>query len=232
MKKINVIFFLAMMVLAGGCSLGGGTTDQVETPVCILSVYNANADEDAEVDMSLNSVQVNNTPIAYKTFLDYFQLDPGEKTIKFTTTSSGTKVIDTSFTLVNFKAYSLFVTKRNSSAKVISILTLDEGMMTTNTNTMVRFINLSPDSPDVDVKLVGESNVFASNVPFMLMTPYKELAPVDFTVKIVRSSDGTELQTVQLSSTSSGYYQTIVLSGYNSSPVGGANTLTTKVLHN
>ena len=227
MKKLSVVVLVA--VFAAGCGLGGGTSDQVVTPLSILSVYNANADADADVNMTINSVQVNGQAIGYKTFLEYFQLDPGDKAIKFKT-SGGTTVVDTAFTLLGFKAYSIFLTKKKSG-KLVSVFTLDEGNLVTSTNTMVRFINLSPDSPDVDVKFVGQPNVFASNMPFMLAGPYTEIPSSDYAVQIVRSSDGQLLATASLSSTGSGYYQTIVFSGYNVSPVGGANTLTAKVIH-
>ncbi|CAN5136272.1 hypothetical protein BH09BAC3_BH09BAC3_31820 [soil metagenome] len=229
MKKI--IVFLITTMLAGGCSLSDGTSNQQVTPVSLLSVYNANADADADVNMSLNSVQVNTTAIAYKTFLEYFQLDPGDKIIKFTTASSGAMVIDTSFTILGFKAYSLFLTKKKNSTKVVALFTKDEGTLVSKSNTLVRFINLSPDSPAVDVKFVGEPTVFASNVPFMQITAFTEILSLNQSVQIVRSSDGQLLTTATLSSTGAGSYQTIILSGYNSSPVGGANTLTTKVVH-
>jgi len=230
MKKIGALMLMgSMIVLMSGC-LKDGSTNQVPVAQTSVSFYDADPDGNT-LGIIMNGTQINSVAFQYKTYTGYATIEPGVKTLKFTSVSTTNSLHDTTYTLAAFKAYSVFVSKRPNTATLTSVLTDNSGVISTTGNTLIRFANMSPDSPALDIKIVGqETKPIAVGLRYLQVGNYVEFASSDDTVEIRRSSDGHLVQSIALTSLTGGTFQTIILSGYNVPPPGNLNSLSIKVV--
>ncbi len=183
MKKFGALVLMgSMMVLMNGC-LTDGSSNQTPPIQTAVSFYDADPDGNT-LSIFMNSIQINSIAFQYKTFTGYANLEPGDKTLKFTSVTSGASLHDTTYTLIAYKAYSIFVGKRPNSSNLVSLITDDSGKIGTAGNTLIRFVNMSPDTPAVDVKIVGqEATPIATQLRYLQAGNFVEFVPSDDTVE-------------------------------------------------
>lgn len=106
----------------------------------------------------------------------------GERNIKFRPFSASNTIVDTVFNLEPNDAYSIFITDTYESAE--ALLLRDNTSAPAEGNAKVRFINLSPDAPGVNLKADGEVESLFGDITFQESTEFKEVEAdaYDFTV--------------------------------------------------
>src|SRR5436190_650384 len=101
----NWTIFISLIVLTACVDK---TEVPEQQPVGYVNLYNAAADG-TSLDIYLNDTKVNGTPFDYSKLSGYLNFPVGSNTIKFNSYNTTTKVLEKTFSVAEFKAYSLFV---------------------------------------------------------------------------------------------------------------------------
>jgi hypothetical protein len=183
----------------------------VNQPAALVTVINASPDSQP-LDFFMNQNRVNNAPIAYSDRLDYFRAYPGNRTANFYIAGSQQKVISDSVTLQVNKYYSIFLANHVSKPDVVfladSISAPAAGMAS------IRFGNLSPDAPAVDLGIKGGA-LLASNVSykgFSLFVPVQ--GDNTYTLEIRQAGTSTVLASISNRTLHGGAIYTVWLQGF------------------
>ena len=227
MKRIafTLLTTVSLFVLSTSCKLKEDPIDQ--GPISRVSLYHTSPNA-PNFDIFVDDEQINNVPFEYAKFTDYLRFSSGNRNLKFRTFGGTAVAIDTTITLEPDENFSLFVIDELANASVM--LLVDNPEPPPASNSRIRFINLSPDSEPLQLKIkdvalpltVGQSFTDASN--FMNI----EAKTYDFEI----TSGGTKVLELPGSQLQSGWFYTIYVIGYVTPPNGNTNTLSAQVVTN
>lgn len=119
--------------------------------------------------------------LTYRSFTEYLPVAPGSYNIKVY--SAGTKtppVIDTSLGIPDKAILTVAVTGR--LAYIILLSVSDQPLTKTPGMVNIKFVNLSPNAPNVDIAL-PDGTVLFKNVPFKGNTEYIAINPRNYTLQ-------------------------------------------------
>jgi len=226
-KRISRITFtilpvFCLLILSLSCELNEDNVDPVE--VALVSLFHTSPDG-PNLDILIDNERINNVPFEYGTNTGYLQFSPGNRNLKFRPYGGGTIGIDQTITLEPDEDFSVFVVDEYDKATVLSLW--DNPDPPAAGNARVRFINLSPDSEPLQLKIkdvtipltVGQSFKDASQ--FMNV----EAKSQDFQI----TSGGNVVLELPASVLQDQAYYTIYVIGYVTPPTGNTNTLSAKV---
>ncbi len=184
-------------------------------PTALLTVIHASPNEPA-VDFYLNGDRANNAPISYGTGVDYFSALAGQRTANFYNAGSFTPIVATApITLEQNLAYSLFLDSLGPKPGIL--LLTDTLVKPISGNAGVRFVDLSPDAPAVDLVIQGGATVtanktFKGHSSFMPVTGQS-----NFTFQVLKHGTTTVLASLSNVSLTNGYLYTVMFEGLNAS---------------
>ena len=187
-----------------------GKNDYTPPPAAYVTFFQASPGEQP-LDLYFNNNKVNQIPLNYGDDIDYFQAYPGLRTVNLYH-SGGTSVVYTdTITLKPNIAYSLFMVNTASDPGILlvtdSISRPAAGMAT------VRFINVSPDAPAVDLA-VKDSAAFVSNKAFKGFSSFiPKAGGKTYNFEIRQHGTSTVLATMSGVTLNSGLVYTIWLHG-------------------
>jgi hypothetical protein len=201
----------------------------VAPPTALMTVIQASPDEPA-LDFYLNSSKVNQVPLTYGTGIDYFSAIAGNRTANFYNSGTfGSPVVTAPVTLQPNMAYSLFMD--NVPANPGILLLTDTLLKPPGGKAGVRFVDLSPDAPAVDLAIQGGATV-TSNKLFSGYTSFISVpAQSNFTFQVLKSGTSTVLATLPNVTLVSGYLYTVMLEGLNT-PTNSTDALTVEMINN
>jgi len=214
--KTNSIFkrkFILPACIIGLASLLSSclkdTGSDYSPPVSLVSFFQASPDQ-TSLSLYLNNNKVNVGPIAYGTGLDYFRAYSGLRNVNVNTYGVNNQVFTDTVTLKPDQIYSLFLTnKANQSELVVLKDTITQPQPNTAS---VRFIDLSPDAPNVDLVL--------NNDPTVTNKTYKgfsKFLPVTgnsvYSIQVKQAGTNTVLATLDNITFSSNRVYTIIFAG-------------------
>ncbi|MEQ8244094.1 DUF4397 domain-containing protein [Fulvivirga sp.] len=222
-----VSFFIGLFILTSCLD------DESPSPeYAYLSLYHASPDTDA-VDILIGDSQVNSQPFSFKDYSErYISVLPGSKSLEFINEDNETSILDTTFSFEKNKYYSVFIADSLNSIETIvfgdsvNLESLDEG------EAMIRFIHMSPDSPDVEV-LANDDELFAS-ISFKNGTPFEPFnVESDFSLTF-KATTGEEsiLLTDPNVELQAGRLYTIILTGFLNAPEGNSNEISYDIIKN
>jgi hypothetical protein len=110
--------------------------------------------DNQEVDSSL----------AYLENTGYLTVGAGTRNLKVNVANTTTTVINANVPFVAGKSYSVFAV--DSVSKISPLLLLDSFATPTSTQSIVRFVHLSPNAPAVNVSVAGTTTTLFSGVTF------------------------------------------------------------------
>ncbi len=178
-------------------------------PVALVSFFQASPDEPL-LDLYFNNNKVNWNPISYGTGLDYFNAYAGQRTVNFYVDNTMSQLYSDTLTLKANNVYSLFLVNAPASP---SIVVLNDTISRPAANTAsIRFVNLSPDAPAVDLALndtVQVSNkIYKGASSFIPVTGNKT-----YTFQVRQKGTTTVLASLSNVFLTPGYVYTIMLTG-------------------
>ncbi|HEY5826534.1 MAG TPA: DUF4397 domain-containing protein [Cyclobacteriaceae bacterium] len=196
-----------------------------------VNLYNAAADG-TSLDIYFNNTdtKVNQNPFDYSKYSGYLNFPVGSNTVKFNEYNTTTKVAEKTFNVVELKAYSLFVIYED--AQLGTLLLEDVSPEVTTGNARVRLVQISPDSPALDIAITDDKTYF-SNTAFKSASSYIEI-PANGTekdFKIIKSGTDSVISTVKLKLDETKYY-TLVAKGFFHPPTGNNNKVTLQLIPN
>lgn len=227
MYRIGIATLIASIFLALIISCEFNNDNPDPGPISRVSLYHASPNA-PDLDILVDDQKINTVPFKYGYNTDYLRFSSGSRNLKFGPYGGSIITIDTTLTLETDKNFSIFVVDEFEKASVLMLF--DNPEPPASGNAKVRFINLSPDSEPVQLKIkdvalpltIGQSFTDASN--FMDI----EAKMYDFEI-ISGGNPVVELPDTQLQS---GWFYTILVRGYATPPVGNTNTISAQVIIN
>jgi hypothetical protein len=220
-------FIAALLLILTSCMDNNSETVQ-PVPVGYVSIYHA-APDAPQLDVIVDDRKINFNPLSYSDHSGYLNFYTGDRTVKFTSSGAVNTLVDTVLNVEDGNAYSIFVINQLSNLETLVVR--DSAATPSSGKAMIRFVQLSPDSPELTVTNTNAAgaNLF-EGVSFKQATAFKEIdaAPTSFEIK---SSDGSN---VLLSATNvhlrPGNFYTIITRGFKNPPAGNTNVLSMEVL--
>jgi hypothetical protein len=226
-KRISRIAFtilpvFCVLMLSLSCELKEDDVDPGE--VALVSLFHTSPDG-PNLDILVDNEKINNVPFEYGKNTGYLQFSPGNRNLKFRPYGGGAIGIDQTITLEPDEDFSVFVVDEYDQATVLSLW--DNPDPPPAGYASVRFINLSPDSEPIQLKIkdvtipltVGQSFKDASQ--FMNVEAKSQDFQITSGGNVVLELPGSVLQDQ--------WYYTIYVIGYVSPPTGNTNTLSAQV---
>jgi len=203
--------------------------DYTPPPVGYVTFFQAVPDAQP-IDLYFNSNKVNQNPVQYGYGLDYFQAYPGLRTINVFNSISNTKLFSDTATIQPNIAYSVFYVI--NSAQQVGLFRLTDSISKPAAGkATLRFINVSPDAPAVDLA-VKDSAAFVTNKGFK---GFSSFIPKDggktYNFEIRQHGTNTVLTTLSGVTLNSGLVYTIWLHGLASTALDG-DKLTASIVTN
>jgi hypothetical protein len=193
-------------------------SDYYAPPAAYVTFIQASPDEEP-LDIYLNSNKVNQLPIHYKEGIDYFQAFTGTRIVNIYTSGSMNKLLSDTIHLDPNIAYSLFLV--NTPANPGILLLTDSISRPAAGKTTVRFVNVSPDAPSVDLA-VKDSSAFVSDKAFK---GFSSFIPKDgdktYTFEVRQHGTNSVLATLPDITLHSGLVYTIWLHGLVNTSIDG-----------
>lgn len=178
-------------------------------PAASVSFFQASPDQ-AAIDLYFNNNKVNWNPITYGNGLYYFNAYTGLRTINIYSSSTDTKLFSDTMTLKQNNLYSLFLVEPNGQPQIVSLN--DTISQPASGQASIRFVDLSPDAPAVDLAL--NDSIKVTNKTFK---GFSSFAPITggkiYTIEVRQKGTSTTLASLSNVTLNSGGVYTIVLSG-------------------
>jgi len=227
LRGVTVTGLVVLCLLVSSCLKNSSAVNP--PPSALITVIHASPNEPA-MDFYLNGDRANASPLTYGTGIDYFSALAGQRTANFFNAGSFTPIVASApITLEQNMAYSLFL---DSLAPKPGILLLEDTLVKPITGKAgVRFVDLSPDAPAVDLAIQGGTTIttnksFKGHSSFTLVTGQS-----NFTFQVLKHSTSTVLASLTNVSLTNGYLYTVMLEGLNAS-TGGSDKLTIIMITN
>jgi hypothetical protein len=157
-----------------------------ESRITLLSVTNASPTL-ATYNFYLNNTKVHNGALPFGGGIPYIRLNPGIFAAKLTTESSTESLLSENLTLENGEAYSLFVIEKGTALDYLLIK--DEIKTPGEDKARVRFINLSPDAPALNIA-TKDGVAIATDKAFKAASEFIEIPAKVYTFEIKDKTTG------------------------------------------
>ena len=185
-------------------------SNTVTPDTAALTVINASPDAPA-LDFYLDANKGNAYAFGYGSGIDYVAAYAGHRTATFTIGGTQTSYKSDTLTLGKNKYYSLFLT--NTVGHEQLLLLSDTIARPDGTKAGIRFINLSPDAPAVDLA-IKSGDVLVANKSFK---GYSKFLPINgttkYTFEIRQTGTATVLATIENVTLNSNALYTVSLQG-------------------
>jgi len=183
LKKLGALTLLSIGVLTiQSCSKDDTPPQQYG----FLSITNTSPTL-ATFNIYVDQKIINSQAVAYLGTSGYMPLNPGSHSIKFTTASSATSLIEKSVNVEVNTANSLFLIDKGTTLDYLTVK--DELGSATSTKAFVRFINLSPNSPALDL-MVKDGAVLISDKAYKASSAFIEVEAKAYVFKIKDKATG------------------------------------------
>jgi hypothetical protein len=197
-------------------------------PAALVTFIQASPDQPA-LDFYLDNDRVNSRPVNYGNTIDYFNAYTGKRTANFYSTGTKNKIFSDTVHFNPNLAYSLFLANKASSPELV--LLKDSISRPASGNANIRFINLSPDAPAVDLAVKGKPAIVSNKA----YKGYSSFLPIKgdttYTFEVHKSGSNTVLASITNIKLNNGFVYTIWFHGL-AAPVSKSDSLTTSILTN
>jgi len=179
-------------------------------PAALVSFIQASPDE-PPLDLFLNNDRVNAWPINYGDKIDYFRAYTGTRTVNIYNNSTMNTILSDTIHLTQNVNYSLFLVNTVATPQIL--LLTDSLNKPTSGNAGLRFINLSPDAPAVDLVVEGGA-VLVSNKSFKGYSSFLPIpAKANYTLQVRKTGTSTVLASIPNITLNNGFVYTLWLQG-------------------
>ncbi len=204
------------------------TPPNINQPTALLSFVQGSPDEQP-LDFFLNGDKVNQSPIYYGNYINYVSAYAGSRTANFYNSGTTGILLSGTITLNPGAAYSLFLANVPSSPEIV--LLTDTLTKPVAGNASLRFVDLSPDAPNVDFAIKGGA-VLVHNMAHKGFTTFLPV-PVNpgYTFEVRKAGTTTILATLMDVPLAAGSVYTAWFDGL-ASPTNNSDHLSLNVVTN
>jgi len=211
LKNISPFIFLLGLpaVLLTSCSKPV-VTGNINTPIAAVAFIQASPDEPT-LDIFFNNSRYNTTPIVYGSAYSYANVNAGKVPVAIYNDANVKAIATDTIQFNQNTAYSLFLTNTVSNPQLF--LLTDPLVAPPTGACSIRFINLSPDAPAVDLVIKGGSAI-ASNLAFKGYTSFlPEQGNTFYTLEVHTAGTSTVLATLANMKFQTGFVYTVWFHG-------------------
>jgi hypothetical protein len=168
----------------------GNTTVDLEPATATLRVAHLSPDAPG-VDVYLDGQVVSGlTGVAFKAVSGYLTVGAATHNVKVYVAGTTTgPAIDANVTLLPGTAYTVAATGLVSAGDLRPLVLVDDRQGPASNGSLVRFVHLSPDAPNVDIKVMNGPTIF-SNVAFRGFAGYDDVASGTYDLEARLSTGG------------------------------------------
>jgi len=204
------------------------SNDHIEQgPVSSLSMYHASPDA-PDLDILVDDQKINSVPFKYGITTNYLQFAAGIRNFKFKPFGGSTVVIDTMIALEPNEDFSLFVI--DEFDKVSVMMLWDRPSLPAAGQAKLRFINLSPDSQPVQLKIKGVTTPLTTGQSFTEASQFLDLESNTYSFEVL--SGGNVIDELPETQLQGGWFYTIIVKGYVNPPTGNTNAIGAEIMIN
>ena len=225
-KAFGIILSLSSVLLMTACF--DDDEGQPIPPSAFLSIYHASPDA-PNLDIYTEATRINNNPLEYSTTFPYSPFYVGNRKLKFKPQNASNTLLETEFTLVKDKVYSLFLV--NKAAEIDALKVEDIWDEPNSDKAQVRLAQLSPDTGDIEVLINDSTLPFGDKNEYLEITDFEELSKGKIKVTVKSKATGETLLTVNDIEIRGNRVYTLVVRGF-SNPANGNNPLSLQLLTN
>ena len=223
-----VIVACASLVFIASCD-SDDADDIQPSPVSYVSLYNASPDA-PDLNIVVDNRQINTYPFEYSDYTGYLRFYIGDRNLQFGPFGASNIVVDSTVTLENEKAYSIFVVDDFTDASLLVLN--DNSEAPASGKAKIRFVNLSPDGGAVQLKVKDEPTSLTEDESFKEATEFFEVDAKTFDFEVVSGVNGESKLQIPAVELQEGWFYTILVKGYIAPPAGNTNVLSAEILVN
>ena len=224
-KFLSIVGGTFLLVVTG-CKLDN---DEEPLPsVAYVSIYQASPNSPG-LNIILDEKVINGgESFEYTDHTGYLRFFTGNRTLEFGPFGASNVVTDTTMKFEDAKAYSVFVV--NTYQKVDLLVLNDDTSAPAAGKAKVRFLNLSPDAPEIDLQVVDTGVPVITGQSFKEASEFVEVdaRKYDFQVKTASGTD--MLLTLPNAALLEGWSYTIIVRGFKTPPVGSESVLSAELI--
>jgi hypothetical protein len=217
----------AVSLVVGGCLDDDTNNNIVNIPVSYVSLYNASPNAPA-LNIVVDDRLINrNAPLRYADYTGYLRFHTGERTLEVGPYGANNVTLDTAITLVDNRAYSIFVVDNYENAELL-VLNDSSAAEPATGKAMIRFVNLSPDAAPLTLKVKDAAVNLTDAQSFKGATPFQEVDAQSYNFEVVAGVESVlNIPNVSLPA---GAYKTVLVRGYKTPPAGNTSVLSGEVI--
>lgn len=226
-RVVAIVMAVCSAFVFASCDVGND--DVKPMPVAYVTLYNASPNS-PDLDIVVDERQINAYPFEYADNTGYLPFYTGSRDIEFSPYNANNVVADTTVTLLDQHAYSMFVVDQYEHAEIL-ILEDTSAAAPAEGKAMIRVVNLSPDAAPVALHEKDETSALTANLSFKDASEFFEVDGKTYDFEIVSSGSESTLNLNDIN-LAPGTYHTIVVRGYRTPPSGNTNVISAEVIRN
>lgn len=225
-KKVKLLSIVGgiFLLIVTGCKLDENDPEPLP-PVAYVSLYQASPNS-PDLNIILDDKVISNG-FEYADQTGYLRFLTGNRTLAFGPSGADNVVIDTTMTFEENKAYSVFVVDEYEDVDVL--------VLSDNTDTpaegkaKVRFLNLSPDAPEVSLKEADSTSALFEGQAFKEASEFVEVDAGKYSFEVNDASGDVKLS-VPNATLLNGFSYTVLVRGYKLPTHGSTNVLSAEII--
>lgn len=206
----RVLSLIYSTILLCVLSLNSCTKDVVTTGTAYLSMVNTSPTL-GTYNFYCDGTKLNTAAVPFGGTTAYVNYTSGEHTAKFTTETGSESLLTKSVSLAENGVYSLFLIERPE--KLDALLIQDVMTVVSTEQAFIRFINLSPDAPVLDLAITGATDKIVSGKSYKGASDFQAISPATYSFDIRESSAGIVKTTLVAVTLTAGKYYTVISRG-------------------
>lgn len=190
--------------------LSSCTKDVATTGTAYLSMVNTSPIL-GTYNFYFDGTKLNTTAVPFGGTTAYVNYTAGDHTAKFTTETGAESLLTKSVSLAENGVYSLFLIERPE--KLDALLIQDVMTVASTEQAFIRFINLSPDAPALDLAVTGATDKLVSGKSYKAASDFQAISPTTYAFDIRESNTGSVKATLAAVTLTAGKYYTVISRG-------------------
>jgi len=222
-KLGSILCCVVLVLLLASCLNDDDGVQPV--PVAYVSIYHESPNA-PELDVIVDDRPV--STLEYTDYTGYLNFYTGERNFKINPLNASNALVDTTYNFEDGAFYSLFIV--NNLTHVETLAVRDSASDPAEGKAKVRFINLSPDAPALDVTAgENETPLFAGQA-FKQPSDFTEVNAEAYSFDITAAGSSDTLISVSDINLQPSKFYTIIVRGFADPPSGNNNALSMELV--
>lgn len=166
LSKFATFFLLSAAIIFSSCD-----KDEDTAKANVMVVHAA--PDASGIDVLIDNDMKNTAAITYRNNTGYFKVETGTRNIKINATGTTTTLVNADYDFDKNDYYSIFAI--DSLDNISALIVVDDLSDPRDGEAHVRFLNLAPGAPDVDLVVSGSGEVVFGNIGFKEGTAFKSV---------------------------------------------------------